>query len=117
MVVNRDSEPYLLMNQVQNRGNWISLELRESNGRIALGASITYTVNSLDRYGFVSRDGSFLSSSDPRVHVGLGEIESIVDVRVTWPDGQQERFGELADNQFVILRQGEGLDSNDSDGN
>ncbi|MCY4142328.1 MAG: CRTAC1 family protein [Gammaproteobacteria bacterium] len=117
VVVNRDSEPYLLMNQVQNRGNWISLELRESNGRIALGASITYTVNSLDRYGFVSRDGSFMSSSDPRVHVGLGEIESIVDVRVTWPDGQQERFGELAGNQFVILRQGEGLDSNDSDGN
>ncbi len=115
VVVNRDSEPYLLINRVPKRGNWISIELRERNGRIALGATVAYRTLSLEGYSFVSRDGSFLSSSDPRVHIGLGEGDLLMDLRVAWPDGQQEWFGDIAGNQLVTLRQGEGSVELDSE--
>jgi hypothetical protein len=30
---------------------------------------------------------SYCSSSDPRVHYGLGDYDGPVDLHVTWPDG------------------------------
>ena len=52
--------------------------------------------------------GSFQASSDPRVHVGLGESTHAADVIVRWPDGERESFGSLAVDRSVELRRGSG---------
>ena len=40
----------------------------------------------------VKTDGSYLSASDIRVHVGLGASTRIDAVVVDWPDGVRERW-------------------------
>ena len=49
-----------------------------------------------------------LRSNDPRAHFGLGKIDKVQSIEVTWPDGSRERFaGSPVDGQ-VTLKQGAG---------
>ncbi len=45
---------------------------------------------------------SYLSSEDPRAHVGLGEEETAT-VRVTWPDGRQAVMADVDADQVLTV--------------
>lgn len=104
VVVNRDQPLSLLRNQVQGRGNWVTLRVLERTGGDALGAEVRVRVG--DRW--VRRDVmtaySYCASNDPRVHIGLGQAERVEEVEVRWTDGSVDRFGALPVNQIATLR-------------
>jgi hypothetical protein len=49
--------------------------------------------------------GSYQSASDPRLHFGLGVMDRIESVEVTWPSGKVVRFQKLAVNSGYLLRE------------
>ncbi|MDP6717326.1 MAG: ASPIC/UnbV domain-containing protein, partial [Pirellulaceae bacterium] len=51
---------------------------------------------------------SYLSSSDPRAHFGLGSTGVLEHIEVRWPDGSVERFDAPKTNRVVELVQGAG---------
>jgi hypothetical protein len=53
-------------------------------------------------------DGSYASSNDPRVLVGLGKSAAPVQVRVTWPNGRVETWSQVPADHYTTLREGEG---------
>ena len=109
LVVNRDAPPYLLMNRVRNRGNWIRFRILLHSGRDAYGTVVFATVGDVRRVGAVRPDGSYLSYSDPGVHLGLGEQTMVRDVAVRWPGVDElERFGDFEAGRTVFLRRGGG---------
>jgi hypothetical protein len=108
VVVNRDGRPYLLHNVVKSRGHWILLRVVDDHGRDALGAELTMTVGSRTIRRDVRAAYSYLASSDPRVHVGLGQEAKASSVTVRWPDGVQESFGDVAADRMAVLRRGAG---------
>jgi enediyne biosynthesis protein E4 len=57
----------------------------------------------------VKTDGSYLSTSDARVHVGLGATEAVDAVVVRWPDGEPERFSVREVDRSVVLKRGSGV--------
>ena len=108
VVVNRDSRPYLLLNRVGTEQNWLTMTILDRNGRNAHGALVVAKIGTRLHTAVVQVDGSFMSSNDPRVHFGVGEIEVINDVRVRWLNGKEEHFGDFPVNRFVVLREGDG---------
>ena len=111
LVTNRDGPAYLLMNWVPRRGNWLRFRatLRESN-RDAHGATVSAMIGTGRIYRSVRPEGSYLASSDPRVHFGLGLQTHARDVAVRWPgETTEEVFGDFAAGQIVELRQGDGV--------
>ena len=108
LIVNRDAKPYLLMNKAASRGNWVRFRVVSREGRDAHGATVSLLAGErrLDRD--VQTAGSYLASNDPRVHFGLGGGTRAVDVRVRWPTGELERFGDFEVGRTVELRQGAG---------
>jgi hypothetical protein len=106
LVVNRDAPAHLLHNVVPRRGNWISLRVLDERGRDALGATVTLTLGKRRVVRDVRAAYSYLSSNDPRVHVGLGDLARATDVAVRWTDGSTESFGSLPANRIVTLRRG-----------
>lgn len=108
LVVNRDAPPYLLMNRVAGRGNWIRFRVRVREGRDAHGASVSALVGSKRLHRRVQPEGSYLSSNDPRVHFGLGAEAAVQDVTVRWPSGGLETFGAFNAGRVVELREGSG---------
>jgi hypothetical protein len=90
--------------------HWLELRLEQpTTNRWAFGARV-----SVERRGQpalmrrVGTDGSYLSASDARVHLGLGGASTVDAVIVDWPDGQHERFTSVAVDRIVTLRRGSG---------
>ena len=46
---------------------------------------------------------SYLSSEDPRVHVGLGGAERVARVTVDWPDGDVATYDDVEADQLLIV--------------
>jgi len=108
VVVNRDSQPYLLHNVADRGGHWVMFRVVDEHGRDALGAKLTLTVGSSAVRREVRAAYSYLASNDPRVHVGLGKETSVRAVTVQWPGGFRERFDDVNADRIVVLRRGAG---------
>jgi len=105
VVVNDSNGPArLLVNGCGSSRSWIGLAAIGRGGWHALGALIELRLPDGRRLvRRVHTDGSFASSNDPRVLVGLGEAERAENVTVTWPDGGRESFGPLDAGRYHRL--------------
>ena len=100
----------LLLNQADKTHHWLQVRLQQDGGnRAALGARVGVArPGAPTLWRRVRTDGSYLSASDDRVHVGLGASGAAVTVDVEWPDGVRERWADVAVDRLVTLRRGGG---------
>ena len=106
VVTNRDAAPYLLMN-ISNRGYWVRFKVLTGD-RDAHGATVSATVGNRRLSRDVQLSTSYLASSDPRVHFGLGHESEAIDVTVRWPGGRKEVFGDFKAGATYELKEGDG---------
>jgi enediyne biosynthesis protein E4 len=112
LIVNLNEPPSLLRNDLKVKQNWIKIKLEGvKSNRSAIGARVLAHYGGKVQAQAVLSQSSFYSSSDTRLHFGLGQFKS-VDVDVYWPNGLHERHQGLAANQLVTLREGTGIVSN-----
>src|SRR5207247_7679480 len=73
-----DDAPVFLRNNVGSQNHWLGLTLvgKKSN-RDAVGARITYQAGDLKRSRMKVGGGSYLSSHDPRIVLGIGQRKKI----------------------------------------
>lgn len=71
----------------------------------AVGARILVTLRGRRQTVELRAGSSYLTSSDPRRLIGLGEHGGKPSVEVHWPDGSRESFGDLAIDRYHVLRQ------------
>jgi len=48
---------------------------------------------------------SYLSSSDVRLHFGLGDARSIDRIEITWPGGAKQTLTDVAVNQVLGVKE------------
>ena len=88
------------------RGSWIGFELlADGPNPAAIGSRVTVESEGRRQVEAVVAGSSYASSSDPRVHFGLGEGGERVDVEVVWPDGSRVRWKDLAAGRYHRLHQ------------
>ncbi len=107
VVINRmDDHPALLINESAS-ASWIRLELLTTQpGRPAVGASVAVHVEggrTIHRQ--LKGGGSYLSSNDPRLLVGLGKAGRVDRVDVRWPNGERSTLEGPAIRQTHRLRE------------
>lgn len=107
VVVSQVDGPPVLLRNVGAKNNWLGLALEGAGrNRQALGARIKVT----DETGRVqtyeaTTAGSYLSSNDPRVVVGLGRAKSVRSVEVRWPGGRTQIFRDVPVNAYTTLKE------------
>ena len=110
LITNNAGPVRLLLNESPKAGAWLQVRLEgAADNRQALGARVRVTTSDgASLWRRVHTDGSYLSSSDPRVHVGLGDARGAVDLLVDWPRGGTEVWKGLPLNRSATLKQGTG---------
>jgi hypothetical protein len=104
VIVEIDDTPTLLRNDGTGHNHWITLKLvgRQSN-RDGAGARIWLTAGGKTQRREASASGSYCSSSDPRVHFGLGDADRVEKIEIHWPGGGvQVLEGCLPDREITI---------------
>ncbi|CAN5769791.1 hypothetical protein BH23PLA1_BH23PLA1_07600 [soil metagenome] len=82
-----DRPPAVLIND-SKAGNWVRFDLiGTASNRAAIGARVEVHIGDRVIHRQVKGGGSYLSSSDPRVLVGLGDSPSVDRVVIRWPSG------------------------------
>ena len=76
--------------------------------RHAIGARVTLLANGKSFTRLVLPGYSYASSSDPRVHFGLGAIDRVEAIEITWPDTSQERYKVPGVDRELTLHKGAG---------
>jgi enediyne biosynthesis protein E4 len=108
---NIDSTPTLLRNVVKNSNHWITLKLLggPKSPRDAIGAKVFVATGSVRQRGDVFSGGSYASSSDQRLHFGLGAAGKVDKVEICWPSGAKEEITIPAVDRFFTVKEGKGI--------
>jgi hypothetical protein len=107
LVVDMEGSPLVLSNRSDSSGHWLSLDLRGRDAnRFAYGARVTARAGGQVWVQTVSPAASFLSTSDPRIHLGLGAASRLESVTIDWPRGQRDVFHDLAVDRHLVVHEG-----------
>jgi enediyne biosynthesis protein E4 len=90
VVNNVNMEPFIFRNESDkvNGTNYLVLELEGRSGNtFATGSCVTVYYDGKMNYQELIPGRGFQSTSDNRLHFGLGASEKVDSVTITWPDG------------------------------
>ena len=108
VINNIDSTPSLLRNVVNNSNHWLTLKLvgGPKSPRDAVGAKVFLTASGVRQRADVCSGGSYSSSSDQRVHFGLGPANRVDKIEIYWPSGLKQQIAMPAVDQIVTVEEG-----------
>ncbi len=98
--------PVVLRNQ-GTKNHWLGLELvGTKSNRSAIGARVIVTDTANRKRIFdVSTAGSYLSSNDPRIMVGLGAALGVRSVEIRWPSRQVQTIDNPAVDRYLRINE------------
>ena len=99
----------LLYNTTTNNNHWILLQtIGVKSIRDGIGTRIKLTGESgLVQYNHVTTAGSFASSSDKRVHFGLGRDTRIKEIELRWTSGRTQVLQNVKVDQILKITESE----------
>ncbi|MGH8244940.1 MAG: ASPIC/UnbV domain-containing protein, partial [Gammaproteobacteria bacterium] len=112
VVTSLGEKPRMLINSAGNANHWLMLDLRgRRSNRDAIGAMVELTTASGRKlHNHVTTSVGFLSSSDKRVHFGLGPERVIRSLLIRWPSGITQSVSNPRADRVMIIEEGVGTD-------
>jgi len=102
VVSTNDGPAYILRNETPTRNHWLSLLLvGHKSNRDGIGAEVKVTTSKGTQLATVTTAGSYLSSSDKRVHFGLGTDAVAQAVEIRWPSGIVQTLKNVQGDQIL----------------
>ena len=99
-VTHLDHPISILKNQSTSDGAWISIEpVGTQSERDAIGAQLEIRVGEQRWIHQRLAGNGFECSNDPAIYLGLGPVQSIDELTLTWPSGSTSRFQNVSPNQ------------------
>ena len=109
VINNMGATPMLLVNWAANKNHWLGIVLKGTkSNRDAIGAKVTVVASDRRQVQELRSGSGYISSSDLRLHFGLGAISSVEQINVRWPSGITENFAAQAADRFITLEEGAG---------
>ena len=92
-------------NTTKNDNHWMLLKLiGVKSNRMGLGAQIRLTLeNGSFEYNHATTSTGYASSSDPRVHFGLGASRTAKEIQILWPSGRKQVLRDVAADRVIEI--------------
>lgn len=112
LIVDYEGTPLLLHNVSNPVGHWVELRMHgRSPNYFAYGAQVTLHAGAAVWIDEVSPASSYLSSSSPVLHFGLGTLTALTSIQVRWSDHRIETFSCESVNRIIDITEGSGKGS------
>jgi len=109
VISNMNAPVALLVNQARNSNHWIAFRtIGTRSNRDGIGARLQVQAGKRTLVAEVRSGSSYNSSSDMRVHFGLGAVTKVDSIEVRWPSRLVERFAGLPADKIHALKEGSG---------
>jgi len=102
-----NGSPEIWMNRSRNHNHWIILKLvGVKSNRDGLGTKVKITTLSGLQYNHATATVGYNSSSDKRVHFGLGNSAVVESIELSWPSGTKQVLKNVKADQIVTITEG-----------
>jgi len=106
VVTSNDGALYVLHNSARTQNHWLTLELvGHKSNRDAIGAEVKLVTAKGSQMATVTTAGSYLSSSDKRVHFGLGPETVAGTIEIHWPSGIRQTLKNVRGDQILQVQE------------
>jgi hypothetical protein len=107
VINNLDGAPTVLRNDGGNRQNFLVVDLEgRTTNRDGVGVIVTVRAGDLVQRAERRSGDSYLSRSDPRLHVGLAHHARVDSLEVRWSKANVQRFDGITANTFIKIIEG-----------
>ncbi len=107
LVINNMNEPAaILRNVASSKNHWFGATLSAKDHADIVGARLIVEAGGRKFTRFAKGGGSYASSGDRRLVVGLGQTDRIDKVTAVWPNGQKQEWSGLKIDRYYILAEG-----------
>ncbi len=102
VVTTNDGPVHILHNETPTQNHWLTLKLvGHKSNRDAIGSEVRLVTSKGQQCATVSTAGSYLSSSDKRVHFGLGPESVAQSIEIRWPSGIVQTLKNIRADQIL----------------
>ena len=102
VVTTNDGPLYILRNVTPTPYHWLTLKLiGHKSNRDAIGAEVKAVTAKNSQVATVTTASSYLSSSDKRVHFGLGAASMAERIEIRWPSGIRQLIKNVPADQLL----------------
>ncbi|SPE34727.1 ASPIC/UnbV domain protein [Candidatus Sulfopaludibacter sp. SbA6] len=105
VVTSLNQKPRILLNSADNGNHWLLMKLvGHKSNRDAIGAKVKVTTPSgRTLYNHVTGSVGFLSTSDLRLHFGLGRETLATTIEIQWPGGAVQTLKDAAGDRILRI--------------
>ena len=102
VVTTNDGPLHILHNDTTTLNHWLTLKLvGHKSNRDAIGAVVKIVTTQGAQFATVTTASSYLSSSDKRVHFGLGLDTTVKTIEIHWPTGTRQVLENVHADQIL----------------
>jgi hypothetical protein len=107
VAINCNDRPAVLIEMSGTTNHWLTVStMGTRSNRDGIGAQLRLmTPDGKQQHGLVSAAGSYLSSSDRRVHFGLGRNLSAAELQIQWPSGVTQKLTGIRADQVLVVHE------------
>lgn len=103
-ISNFSDPPAILKNTTKTKGQWVAVRLIGTrSNRDAIGARLVLHTSAGDQVRQVKGGGSYLSSSDLRMHWGIADGVTVDGLSIYWPSGVRQKWNALQQNTTHLI--------------
>ena len=104
VVSTSEGPAHVILNETATANHWLTLKLTgHKSNRDAIGAEVKVVTARGTQIATVTTASSYLSSSDKRVHFGLGPESEVQKVEIRWPSGILQTLTEVKADQILAV--------------
>ncbi len=107
VVTSLNERPRIMLNSAGNGNHWLLIEaVGTKSNRDAIGTKVKVTTASgRTLFNHVTASVGFMSSSDKRLHFGLGPETVIASIEIRWPSGVVQVLKDLESDRILKLEE------------
>ena len=104
VVSTNDGPAHVIRNETKTTNHWLTVRLvGHKSNRDAIGAVVKIVTAKGPQYTTVTTASSYLSSSDKRVHFGLGAEATVSTLEIRWPSGIRQTLKSVRGDRLLVV--------------